>query len=244
MEIYYQLLEKLRTIAEKSLTNHPEPKEEKAGLLLYAVGKADKTLCAIVLLCRNGMGEDALILCRSIFEICITVEYIFKDQTDYRAKRYFSYDWVQRKKMLGYISTVPHMKKYLTPDNLQIANDIKKNAKKVNMLYKYGSTWSDKSIYEMASDVGFLDLYQTAYRIQCNLSHSNPRSMNDYFKEENGHLIINSGPSDNLVQETLVTSFHSYYYILMKLNNYFKKGHDTELRVIEKEFIKASNTSI
>lgn len=236
MEIYYQLLEKLRNVTDKCLTNHPEPKEEKEGLLLYAIGKSDKTLCAIALLCRNGMGEDALILSRSIFEISLLIEYIFKDPTDYRAKRYFSYDWVQRKKYYTYLITSPNAKKYLRAEDIQAVKEIKRDAAKAQRRYNYGSTWSDKSIRKMAEDVGLLDLYQTAYGIQCDLSHSNPRAMNDYFKDENGQLILDSGPSDNLVKESLVTSFGSYYHILERLNDYFQKGYNAEIEIVEKEF--------
>lgn len=238
MESYYTLLEQLRTIASKCLTNHPEPKSEKEGLLLYAVAKADKTLCASSLLCRNGMGEDASILCRSVFELALTMEYIFQDSTDEMAKRYFSYDWVQRKKMYGYMVRSGRFQKYLSSaESQQIIVNIKKEAKKVNKKYKYGSSWSDKSIYEMSKSVGLLDLYETAYRIQCNFSHSNPRSSNDYFKEENGHLILNSGPSDNLVSETLVTLFCSYFHIIRKINDYFVKGLNAEIKKIEDDFV-------
>ncbi len=247
MENYYTLLEQLRTIADKCLTNHPEPKSEKEALLLYAVAKADKTLCAVALLCRNGMGEDASILCRSVFELALTIEYIFKDLTDGMAKRYFSYDWIQRKKMYGYMARSGRFQKYLlSPESQKIITSINKEANRVNKKYNYGSSWSDKNIAEMAKSVGWLDLYETAYRIQCNFSHSNPRSSNDYFKEENGRLVLNSGPSENLVSETLVTIFNSYLHIVRKINDYFKKGLSMEIKKIEDDFVsllKASNNS-
>lgn len=247
MENYYKLLEQLRNIADRCLANHPEPKNEKESLLLYAIAKADKTLCATALLCRNGMGEDASILCRSVFELALTIEYIFKDLTNEMAKRYFSYDWIQRKKMHGYMARSGRFQKYLlSPESQQIITDINKEANRVNKKYNYGSSWSDKNIAEMAKSVGWLDLYETAYRIQCNFSHSNPRSSNDYFKEENGRLVLNSGPSENLVSETLVTVFNSYLHIVRKINDYFKKGLGTEIKNIEDDFInllKVSNNS-
>ncbi|MDD2681137.1 MAG: DUF5677 domain-containing protein [Patescibacteria group bacterium] len=247
MEKYYQLLEQLRGIGDKCLLNHPEPQNEKEALLLYAIAKADKTLCAAALLCRNGMGEDASILCRSIFELSLTIEYIFSDQTNDLAKRYFRYDWIQRKKMYGYMIRSGRFQKYLlSTESQQIISTINKEAKKVNKKYNYGNSWSDKSIYEMANSTGLLGLYETAYRIQCNLSHSNPRSSNDYFKEEGGRLILNSGPSDNLVTETLVTVFGCYLHIVVKINDYFNKGVGADIKKIEDEFInliKVANNS-
>lgn len=244
MEKYYQLLEQLRGIGNKCLLNHPEPQNEKEALLLYAIAKADKTICATALLCRNGMGEDASVLCRSVFELVLMIEYIFKDETDGMSKRYFSYDWIQRKKMYGYMFRSGRFQKYLSSiENQQIIANINKEAKKVNKKYKYGSSWSDKSIYDMAKIVGLLDLYETAYRIQCNLSHSNPRSSNDYFKEEGGRLILNSGPSDNLVTETLVTVFSCYLHIVMKINDYFNKGVGADIKKIEDEFVNLIKTS-
>jgi energy-coupling factor transporter ATP-binding protein EcfA2 len=69
---------------------------EKEAILLFAITKSDKTLNSVILLCNNGMGEDATILSRSLFELSLQIGYIFSQDDDYLAKRYFAYDWVIR----------------------------------------------------------------------------------------------------------------------------------------------------
>lgn len=233
MKKKYQLLEQLREVANKCLINHPEPKNEKEALLLFAIGKADKTLSAIVLLCQKGMGEDAAMICRSILELSVIVKYILADPTEQLAKKYFSFDWIQREKMM----------KYLEKKSSQILKDhkeleaIKDQIDKAKSQFEYkNNRWS--FIREMFESVGQQDIYDTVYSIQSSLIHSSPRSMNEYFKEENERLILNSGPSDNLVNQTLVTACISYLELVKKMNEFFIKEHNVEIKVIEDELFK------
>lgn len=244
MENYYQLINELRNLAEKCLVKHPEPRKEKEAILLYAIAKAEKTLGAIILLCQNGMGEDATILSRTLFELSLTVEYILNDKSNYMAERYLSYDWIQRIKSYAYIKTSTSAGVLSKPENVRIIEDVEKHAQEAQSKYKYNKLgWSDISIYKMAELFSKTGLYNTAYSIQCSLSHSNPRTMNDYFKIENDQLVLNSCSSDNLVGETLVITFSSYYELLTQFNEYFKKGVDEELKKLEGRFIKEINSN-
>ncbi|MFA5359932.1 MAG: DUF5677 domain-containing protein [Patescibacteria group bacterium] len=242
MKNYYQLINELRNLAEKCLVKHPEPRKEKEAILLYAIAKAEKTLSAIILLCKNGMGEDATILSRTLFELSLTVEYILNDKSNYQAERYMSYDWIQRINSYEYIKTSTSAEVLNKPENIRIIKDVDKHAQEAQSKYKYNKFgWSDVSIHKMAEQFGKVGLYRTAYNIQCSLSHSNPRTMNDYFKIENDQLVLNSCSSDNLVEETLVITFSSYYELLAQFNEYFKKGVGEELKKLEGEFVKKIN---
>jgi hypothetical protein len=57
--------------------------------LMFA--KAIKTHSALILLCRQGYGEDAFILARSLFEVVLDVAYILKEDTEKRLSRYFDF---------------------------------------------------------------------------------------------------------------------------------------------------------
>lgn len=232
-ESYYTFLERLRTIANKCLTNHSEPKSEKEALLLFAIGKADKTLNSIALLCQRGMGEDAAMLCRSIMELSVIVKYILADRTDYLAKKYFSFDWIQRGKMMKYLEEKSIIDLNCSEELKNIKNQIE--SAKLQFEYK-NNRWS--FIKEMFESVEQKDLYDTVYSIQSSLIHSSPRSMNEYFLEENGRLILNSGPSNNLVNQTLVTACNSYLELIKQFNAYFAKGYNIEIQTIEDDFIK------
>ena len=234
MSNYYQILIKLDHLSNELLSNHPEPTRMKEGLLLYAIAKSTKTIEAIKVLCEKGMGEDATILCRSLLELTVIVEYILQDETDQLVKRYFSFDWIQRRKMMKILEQSTEAKKI--SEETMIVEEIKREAGEADKEFEYNYGWSSESIGKMFTAVGKNKIYDTVYNIQCSFCHSNPRTMNDYIKIENNQLVLQSGPSANLVKETLVITCSAYYELLFQFNKFFKKNLDEELKSFEEEF--------
>jgi len=238
---------KLRNMSGTLLDNMPEPKDKKEALLMFALAKTDKTHNAILTLCRDGMGEDAAILCRSIFEMLINVEYILADTTTSRVDRYFDYDWVLRKEMYEAslhtsLAKSAINERQINPPPHFLDEDLKvviENADRAQSQHKYEPRgWSNKNLWEMATSVGRKDIYNTVYKLQCGLAHSSPRTMNDYFKFKDGSVILDAGPSKNYVNEVLSASFNFYFLLIDCFNDYFKKGKDEELRTLEEEFVQ------
>src|SRR3989344_1823645 len=133
----------------------------KDALIAFTIAKAYKTHSAIMLLCKEGFGEDASVLNRTIFELLITLLYILKDPTAERAYRYYAFDWVLREKMFKYAEQKPELllqleQRALKPKGGDVSIDeVKKMAEEVQRKYSYkGYNWSDKSLGEMAEEVG------------------------------------------------------------------------------------------
>lgn len=123
-----------------------------------------------------------------------------------------------------------------------IIKEIESECKRVKDEYNYSNTsWSDKSIKDMAEEVGRIDNYYTVYKIQCQLSHSNARSVNEYAVEGESDLIFRIGPSDNLIDETLVASFDFMYHITLEVSKLFKWGIEDELTTLSDEYVKNLN---
>ncbi len=218
--------EELRTIIEPILDQHPEPKNPKQAFLLYTLAKSHKTQAAILLLSEKGFGQDAGILARSIFELAITTLYIVKDDTKKLVERFFDYDWIMRAKMYDSVSADTLYKEEFgrkDPSGTGIG-EVFGEAEKVRRKYRGISNinWSDKSFKNMAKEVGRLDTYKTAYYLQCNLSHPNPRNINDYFAELEGRLEVNAGPDDKWIPESLVATFDFFIHIIDAWNEEFK----------------------
>jgi excisionase family DNA binding protein len=93
----------LRKIVDVVLDKEPKVVGPKDMLGVFAIGRGCKQHEAILMLCKEGFGEDAAILARSLFDLLITYLYILKDKSDQRAYRYFDYDWVLREKMFSNI---------------------------------------------------------------------------------------------------------------------------------------------
>jgi len=193
----------LRNIIDAKIENGVTNNNPTDLYMAYVLGKSYKTYSATIMLCENKFGEDACMLARTLFELMVICKYILKDKTGERLKRFIDFDWVTRKQMLSYFDDIQLQKL----DNKTIKN-IADNCDKAKKKWKYErGVWSDKSIEKMAEDIGRLDAYKTVYKLQCNLGHSNPRSINEYVKEECGNFIVGIEGGNNFIEESLVIIF-------------------------------------
>lgn len=233
--------EELRMIIDPILNKHPKTKNLKQIFLLYALAKSHKTQAAILLLSERGFGQDAGILTRAIFELAITTLYISKDNTGKLVERFFDYDWIMRAKMYDSVSEDTLYKASIEKRD-PAGNEVKKVLKKVEEIKKKypkiekNINWSDKTLRQMAEEVGRLDAYKTAYHLQCNLSHPNPRNTNDYFLETKGELEINAGPDDKWIEESLVATFDFFFHIVDVWNREFAFGLEAEIEDLVKRY--------
>ncbi|MFA6522722.1 MAG: DUF5677 domain-containing protein [Patescibacteria group bacterium] len=236
--------QELRTLADKILDKNQKMVGPRDMFTAFAIGKGYKTHGAILLLCKQGYGEDASILARSLYDLLINLLYIQADQTDGRAYRYFQYDWILRKKMFTYVLEKPEiMDKILErtnnprPDDTTI-KEVEEQAKLSQEKNNYTERgWSDKSLHDMSKEVGRIDAYKTVYRLQCQLDHNATRSVNEYAKHTQGGIVFEVGQSENWVEESLVIAFDFYYSILVAFNSQFKSGFDKEILDLENRYI-------
>jgi hypothetical protein len=119
----------------------------------------------------------------------------------------------------------------------QITRDVEKNYKRVMKKYNYDNRgWSKKSIYDMAIEVGRMDAYRTAYKLQTQFSHSATRTMNDYIKTDGKSFFVQTGSSDNWIDETLVAAFDFLYFIAADYDKLHELGYNKRLDEIAKEW--------
>ncbi len=219
--------------------------DDKKMFTAFCVGKAYKTQGAILLLCQQGYGQDASILLRSIVDLLITLLYILKEPTNGRMQRYFDYDWILRKKMFDYGKTKPDILQQLEERSvLQNTQDdsiekIEEMAKKAQELHKYSNNrWSEQSVAEMAEEVGRVDLYRTVYKLQSQLIHTAPRTMNEYVKQEGNGFIIEVGQNEKWVEETLVATFDCIYNLIGEFDKLLQLGFAKRLDEIAQDYLK------
>ena len=223
-KVLFSFNDDLRSLSESVFDEKFYYKTVKQAFLAYSFGKAYKTHASILILCDKGNGQDAAILTRSLFELAVTTLYILDDKSDYRVQRWFDFDWIIRDRMYRYAKS----KKYLAEaiikreEELQkgenTVEEIAQQAVKMQKKYKYDlrKGWSDKTIKQMAEEVGLLDVYKTFYSLQSNLHHSAVRTVNDYFKLEKDGIRADTGPSKSWVTESLVGAFHFFGIVVDK----------------------------
>ncbi len=234
----------LRKIVDSVMDREFHKITPKVAFTTFALGKAYKTHEAILLLCLNGYGEDAAILTRSLFDLSITLLYILKDPTNKRVLRYFHYDSVIRKKMYDYAKTVPAFAKLFEERKLHpkpgdtIVEEVEKYDKLAQDKYNYGRMgWPNKSIRQMAEEVGREGAYQTVYYLQSNISHSAVRTMNDYVKAHDKGYTVDIGRSESWVQEDLIASFDFFLAIAERSNKLLRLGLAKQLNKLSKRYL-------
>ena len=237
--------EDLKKIADFILfTRDFDPKNAKETFLIYSLGKAYKTHSSILILCKNGYGQDSAILTRSLFELAVTTLYILKDSTDSRAERWVDYDWIRRNKMYEYMKSEDRFIELLRERSKDLKNDpvakIKRVAQEMQKKHNYNRKlgWCDKNIFDMTKEVGLESLYPTVYKLHTEIHHSGVGAVNDYFSLGEDAIMADVGASPVWVEESLVSSFHFFSILVEKCNEFFKFSLDKKISSLLKKWIK------
>lgn len=218
----------------------------KEGLATFTLTKAYKTHGAILLLCKEGYGEDSSVLVRTLFELMVNLMYVLKDPTDERAYRYYAYDWVLRDKMINAIEHTPEMMSLIEQREMhpkpgdETSKKIHDMAKQANDKYKYkGTSWSDKSIKEMAEEVGRGKQYGTIYRLHSQHVHSASRTINSYVSMTLTGLEYSMGISENEVEVSLVSAFDFFGTTFDQVGDHMGWGTEPKLKELVDRYVKA-----
>lgn len=234
--------DKLHKFAEEKLSSIPDD-SDRTFFVAFVITKAFKTHESVLLLCRGGYGEDAFMLTRTLLELMVINSYILKDSTNNLLMRYMNHDWVTRREMYDVIVQNPKLlielnKKAESDGGANSVSEIGERSNEVTEEYNYQRHrgWSDKNIREMFVDVGREDLYNTVYKLQCILGHSNARSMNEYVHKSDTDPTFNIGPNWDMTRTALVPVFDCFFHIMKEADEQFSWGLDKSLEDLAEEY--------
>lgn len=222
-------------LVEKYAEARIQPENDKDLLVLVSLAKAQKTHAALMLLAEQGYGEDAMVLCRSVLELLITVKYILADPTDQRVNRYIDHDWIERKELYENLKERQEFSFLSGEEREKLENDLQTGADSAHAKhagYRAYQGWSDKNMAEMAAEVGEESNFKLCYQIQCGFSHSSSRSINEYVKKEDGIPAFDAGPSDKYVTMVLASAFDFHKALCLVANNFFSLGMEKDIEKI------------
>lgn len=240
----FTLCKKLQLLADSITDERKWINASKGHYVAMSFGKGYKTYSAILLLCRNGYGQDALVLARTLFELTVNTLYIFSDSTDGRIDRYLAYQWVIRKKAIDYYLKDAQLTKMLVDKfkekgKGETIKKVQERAKEVQEQYKYtNNRWSKYDLSIMAEEVGLEGVYKTLYKVQNDLVHSTVGSIDDYLLFENQELTVKIGSNNKRVEQCLMHSLHMFSLLTGQFSLYFSLGKDAELQELSKELEK------
>src|SRR3989442_1552074 len=173
--------------AEKIVTVPGRPSTTVvAGLF----AKALKTFHAVHLLAREGYGEDAMDLARTLTNLCIDLGYICHKDSDARSRHWVAIGSLERLKMRRAVT----------------GKLTKGEEARHGRLKGLTKSWTDLKIEGRAKQSGRFMVYATAYRHLSSYSHSDSRSTGSFLKDAGQGLHALNEPSETCVDEALYVS--------------------------------------
>ena len=119
------------------------------GVLLVLFARCRKQFRAVQILCREGYGEDACLMLRSMINALIDISYIKTDSLKL-AERYVRYDYIIKKKKLNILNKYPSSESVSLLSEKQglSEKDILKGVEQFNKDFPNGrrSDWSGLTI--------------------------------------------------------------------------------------------------
>jgi hypothetical protein len=162
----------------------------RAALGLF--GKSRKSADAVYLASRYGYGEDAMILARSLVNICIDLRFICGDReaSEPRARTWIARGRVGRRDFAQRAGTV-------APDESRVDW-----AREVNL----SEEWNATNIYRRAEIAGLLNFYNLPYRHGSVFEHSDSWSALSFVDLDDTEVRITPGPSEHFVDLALLSA--------------------------------------
>jgi hypothetical protein len=190
-----------------------------AGVFLT---KATKTHRATMILCKEGYGEDASILVRTILDMLINLKYMLSFSDDIMIDRYFRYDDVIRLQMYESAIASNEKVKELFEErerkpkpNDETLTQVRKRAVEAKEAYGYKGGWANLNLSDMAGRVGLAHLYSRIFKLYSQSVHAAPRVFNDYAtRQVDGGYFLDYNPSDKNIDHVLVGVFDTLSQIL------------------------------
>ncbi len=204
---FEQLFNDLVGKEPKFIAQSPNEGLYKAAVMFFFI-KSWKTFQGIFTLCNIGLGEDAGILLRSLFEMTVNLMYISKDPLE-RARLFVEYDFVQRQQLHEKFSRKkadPSYARILAAATLDTVEELENNYKRVKKNYPNKRSWSGKSLADMAKDVSFEWQYDYIYWVLSHLVHPNPKAIDKYMRMEEGSIVIANASSKEDIERVWVSA--------------------------------------
>lgn len=224
------------------------------SLGLYA--KACKTFRSIQILCSKPLGEDANSLLRTLMESCINLCYIAEDKQE--RSQVFINKIIKNSKRLGtIINSNKRLRKmnFIPEEGFRQAKILckmigERNSKdgivkriKVFLIEKMLrkqqfkiSTWSGKSLQNMAYEVGLRDVYDLTGPLSSATLHGEDLLDHINFGEGKG-FTLKIVPGDKWVNPVLPSAILIFITMMDKINTLFSLGKDKEMEDFLKRFL-------
>jgi hypothetical protein len=144
-------------------------------VILGLYSKACKTYRSIMLCCEHGLGQDAQVLGRVLFETFIGTHFILQDGTRQHAAMYLLGNALQFKRQLDAVGDTSELAQYVTPHILDtyalIIRNLEEELDKETIKKVKRSSYLGQSLRDYCHDNGLGTFYDLFYRFASANTH-------------------------------------------------------------------------
>jgi hypothetical protein len=170
--------------------------------IVFLHAKARKTFSAILLLAREGYGEDALILARSLTNLCIDLAYLTVADTQERVRVWVAYARI-------------NLRKWATSLGRPLQAD------SVNWLEEEERAKKWLTLADRAERSGTKNFYDLAYRHGSIYEHSDAASFESFVTLTAQGFLANSGPSTAMISDAVTIASTAFAEIVTRWAKFF-----------------------
>ncbi len=192
--------------------------------------KARKSFQAIDVLAREGYGEDAMIVARSLVNLCIDLGYICRTDSENRARQWMARGRVSRRDMAKTF--------HRTPSDESTVD--------WTVMITRAKEWKDVSILNRAKDAGLLNFYEIAYRHGSVYEHSDAWGALAFLDLVADAVEVQPDPSPHLVDNALLIGAFAFAQVVQTVAEFWKfdfGGLDTEIHTVVSTAFERSASS-
>jgi len=195
----------IANLAEQGIYAHPD---NRIWPVLYLAKHVLGLNESIELLVQRGLGREACILVRSMFEATVSVMWIALDPAR-RLQRYADYQTISARKYRDVqrrLGQAPTYSAAQAHEYDRLAEEAKRRHG-----FKSGENWSGKTVKKMAEEIGWLDRYEAGYRLYSEILHAGVSGAGEFITQ-NGKGVTFFNPSTKFRYDSLCI-IEAYTYL-------------------------------
>ena len=169
------------------------------------LAKAIKSHRAVQGLAHQGLGHDALTVCRALLETSAAIAFILQQDSRHRAALYTAHALFNKRKMLTGWRNTPELRKFVTPENEKAVNaELATVVTELGDHVDYRSHWSGRGGLEQAlNTLHGTTVYQILFRHASSIAHSTDIADYLFDVQEEERIGAEVQPSEKWTREAL-----------------------------------------
>ncbi len=238
---HFELCEQLLSLALEALPTVPRKPQTYEEVITAFFIKAVNSFRSIIVLCKEGQGDDAGLLLRSLLNLAFLVKWVEKEKND-RPKLLLGWYWREK------IRNQEELKEAVPTSWKEEWERSKGLFGTDEEIRKRRNWYGNQTIYQLAGEVKEEDEtppsgydsqaqfhYAEAYRPLSHIEHSNPLALGAFLERSKGHYLVSYLVSDKLVAEDLLLAFEYFFIVLSVWNSSFQMIDQNGLETFHKE---------